>query len=179
MKNNARFHDPHGSSLHSHTQSSSAFLSWSSSSSNPSLSRPTTPPDHKHHHHPQNHYDEALAFTVRASLADGEEEGDMGQVHVREEEEEGEGKVRYRESRVEGLVTPPVDKAGKRIRYCVLEVSVETGRSCRGPAGLDKLTILRYRHHPLIRQYSPLIDSSNVCASGELMKVLTIWGPRS
>lgn len=128
MKNNARFHDPHGSSLHSHTQSSSAFLSWSSSSSNPSLSRPTTPPDHKHHHHPQTHYDEALAFTVRASLADGEEEGDIGQVHVREEEGEGEGKVRYRESRVEGLVTPPVDKAGKRIRYCVLEVSAEQGR---------------------------------------------------
>ena len=126
MKNNARFHDPLGSSLHSHTQSSSAFLSWSSSSSNPSLSRPTTPPNHQHARHA---YDDALAFDVRASLADGEEDGE-GEIHVKEAEE-GEGPVRYRESRVEGLVTPPVDKAGKRIRYCVLEVSIAILSSLR------------------------------------------------
>ncbi|KAL7411654.1 asparaginase-domain-containing protein [Mrakia frigida] len=127
LKAQSRFHDPTRSSLHSHTQSSSAFLSWSSSASNPSSSRPTTPPNHNHQQS-YKPFDDALAFTVKASLADEESEVEGEVLH------DGEDGVRYRESRVEGLVTPPVDKGGRRVRYCVLE-------------------------------YSPLIDSSNVCSS--------------
>jgi hypothetical protein len=126
LKAQSRFHDPTRSSLHSHTQSSSAFLSWSSSASNPSSSRPTTPPSHSHQHHHQP-FDETLAFTVKASLADEESEVE-GEVL-----QNGPDGVRYRESRVEGLVTPPVDKGGRRVRYCVLEVSLQgSEKACTG-----------------------------------------------
>lgn len=132
LKAQSRFHDPTRSSLHSHTQSSSAFLSWSSSTSNPSLSRPTTPPQaHQYPHQPFRPFDDSLAFTVKASLADEEvlAEGEVLK-------DGGDG-VRFRESRVEGLVTPPVDKGGRRVRYCVLEVSF--GRT-GGVQGVDELS---------------------------------------
>lgn len=49
---------------------------------------------------------------------------------------EGAEGVRYREKEVEGLVTPPVDRSGRRIRYCVLEVRSlsPSPPPCRAPS---------------------------------------------
>lgn len=55
----------------------------------------------------------APRFVVRSSVEDGDEDG-VGTME--------EGGVRFKEEKLESLVTPPVDLGGRRIRYCVLEV---------------------------------------------------------
>jgi hypothetical protein len=130
------------STSHQHTQSSERFLNWSStshskaasttgSSSSPYPSNPPSrfnsppidpsplPPPFQPSQSQCVHPDveaEPHSFLVRSFIPEGEEpKGDI------EAKVDGEG-VRYKEEMLEGLVTPPVDKGGKRIRYCVLEV---------------------------------------------------------
>ena len=80
----------------------------------------------------------AHTFVVRASVADDDDDAGAGAeagTATDGEVKEGPDGVRYREKEVEGLVTPPVDRSGRRIRYCVLEVrfSLVFHSSANGP----------------------------------------------
>lgn len=86
-------------------------------------------------------------------MPDGPQRAD----ETEEDVQVGEEGVRYREVEVTGLVTPPVDKMGRRIRYCILEVRPPLRSPDRYASG--KSTQLMEDH---FLQYSPLIDSSNV-----------------
>ncbi|CED85422.1 Asparaginase [Phaffia rhodozyma] len=110
LRAQSRFHDPSGDSLLSHTGSSTAFQHWSSAASASKASTIASPPPLQH------------SFLVRSSLADSPEGITTNQPGNEADGVDKDG-VRFEERWVDSLVTPPVDKSGRRIRYCILEYS--------------------------------------------------------